>query len=1481
MSARKHIQRLEAAWRQRGLLVHADPSRDGIWIFQGSSESSHKVPYKGPGPLTVVEIQASGLQRKDKGIYEPTNLARSKQNSLNTANTSSSSASPSSSLENALRNAQVLNSRSIQNNNALNVMQELPTSPGMKSVTGSDITPSLKDLHEYFISSVLGSIVYFLCHDHDFIPLNSRTLVLNPIISERSKVQNHGTCQTLNAIELATLDISLTSLGTLIVKGHSDLVPGLQSLISNSNPGNLLENLSPGVALWLAPGGNAAKLHSIPDDLKTHGSLPLSELQSSSTDQKPNGFNVLSVKSWQSRCLDWLSTKGLNSAALESGGWLLVQVSSDQFPYMKSDLPNNAIFEDLAIVPWPALLCFQTSNLSYRNSQLSDAALTVRDPLAFAEEWFVSNDERAKAIVKRQKDRQAQVAEALSRELAEAEARTLQSNIYSPAALRRGSNAGAMYPTPPDAPQHPVGATPSFDGNVSTPGNPNPFAAPETALALGPISSAADADIWNASGRKDRLNPGINFADAENENDNLFGDLGGDLFGADITDADFSFFDEPDPIQIDQKSDSPTAVSLEATQDSLVKAVTPPRPPLDAVMLDSNHVSENPNIDRIAVTAGKRNDMEISDSKKGGGVGQKFIDPQPPLPPSIPFNKELVFQKLSQHQRENPANKPSRRAGLFNKIIFESSLLSVNEKYNAHGQFRVSKERKATKVDSGIPRTQYLESRKKIHESRPNIPNLAHSISKEKIAEDSKMNDPMEFLMDSDSASQVSEQDDTSRTTENSSPILPIFGSKRKWDFEEGDDVSSSFNALAMDFEQPASTPQSISSSQLPFLEADPADWSLATYLISPEPDVQSTALSDVELIATAQILADQAASSTLRLLPASGAEKNVQLNNNSATRKLVYSLTEAVNPCLQDANVCTLRCFSEIQGLTVLAEGLRLPPRPNQNPRVVTTDTPKAINIFPIPPPQLEIRRSDAKLTVLPAAVRFWEILGLGPSKGPKDIHAVCVFPNLEGVATNANIFLNQMRSAYESSRLGCHERVIGKDITDGLLHFSLDPRQQNTLHYLAVLKETAIRLSKILSSMDVDGKNFIVYFVYPIDNKALLVNICSAFQHLFNLYRKALSDHRLNPTNELVLQLVPLDFVASPTSMAVPPPTDYFRLAMEVYDRCIDFTSSSSTPAIMLEQPLPRSIDFKLIPNPSVALLQENTCLHVAYAQSIDDRWVAAAWTDNRGTQQMTASYCLGRKNEPISMPFFEIANEIWQTTLYFISCKKIHWRIILARVGVMDPSEIELWTSLAARESNAQISLTLITVQTDPSLSLLPPSITLSPNGGGVQPIITPVSTPQNLQSSIMSPETATTPTRENPTVATPSETPVEPDNEARLLDYTDQSWGALLSHRLNNSNSLMDLNLALISGYLIKRGGTNSDDPPVIMEVNIVQSEVAGNPRTFHESLLREILGYYRGLGTLARVRGTVDTVRDVRPWHIAASEKAVKTLYMMM
>lgn len=1487
---------METGWRREGKLVHCDPIKDGIWIFQSGSgwieaESS------------IVEAHGIRLSAKDKGTYEPASLAQGKQIGGNSLSTPSSSSSPSSSLENAIRTNQALNARAVQANSSQKSIHEPPTpSPEVKLGTAvGETLPSAKDIHESFISAVLGSIVYLLCRDHGFVPLNSRTLILtSPNLSSPGALANK-ILQNPSEITLATLDISLTSLGTLVVKAHSDTAPGLQRLMTTSNQANLSEKLTPGTPLWLAPGGTSAKFHGTSDDKNQMGDEPISQLQSNPADHRLNAFNSVTINSWQSRCLEWLAGKGLNTAGLETGGWLFVQVLPGHPPYSSSDYQGIPLLDDLTVIPWPALLCFQTSNYGARDSQGSSVLTAgTRDPLSFAEQWFTGKDERASAILKRQKERQ--VAEALSEEQADVDARALQSTTYSPAALRRGSNAGAMYPTPPDAIHHPVGVTPSFDGTVSTPGNPNPFAtndagAPTTS---NPPLPDADTEMWNSSGKKERTSSATHFpSDNDNDNDNLFsGDIsGGDIFGTDITDADFSFFDEPDNVLFGEKPGSPAVIADSAEQEPSNLGdttfinnpkLTAPEQALDTEMQDQKQ-PEPVSHQHAAVEPLKAGVSESTkDEAIGNAEGVDIVTEKPPQPIiSPPFNKATVFRRLFQEPKEATQHTPSRRASLFNKINFETSLLFVNEKYGAHGQFNFSVEKAPKRLGSSEPpKTEYLSSRRKPQDDKKAADSITRIFLEADVEPPAIVADPMDYLIGSDGASQMSEQDDTSHTTDEQS--LPTkFGVKRKWQWDNDDEsaIASPFDSLAMDFEHAASTPQSITGSQFPLLEADPADWSLTTYFTSPEPDVQSNALSDTERIATAQILADQAVSGTLILPGNTGMETPTHSNKASATRELMQGLKKAAAFCLKDITVCTMRSFIEIQGIPVLNQTLRLPPRPVANPRVPNVpEMARPNNPFPIPPPRLELRRSESTLSVLPSAVSFWENLGLGPSKGPKDINAVCVYPNFEGVAANASTLLDQMRSIYESSRLGGHERITSKDIANSLLPYAVDPVQQNKTHSLSALKETTGRLGRILASLPSEEKNFVVYFVYPVDNATLLVHICSAFQHLFNLYRKALSERKMSPSNELVLQLIPLDFIASSTSLVVPSPSEYTRLAMEVYDRCIDFSSSSSSPAIMLEQPLPKSIDFKLTPNPSASLLQENTCLHIAYAQSIDDRWITAAWTDNRGTQQMTASYCLGRKNEPISMPFSDVANEIWKTTLDFISHKKIHWRIMIARVGVMHPSEQEFWTGPAATESEAQVSLTLITVQTDPSLRLLPAPVTLVLNGSNAQSVITPVSTPQASQTSIISPDNASTPTQNNPsapTAGTPGEPPLEPDTDARLIDFTDQSWGAVLSHRLNNSNSLLELNPALISGYLIKRGGNNIDDAPIVIEVNIVYSEVVGNPRTFHESLLKEVLGYYRGLSTLARVRGVVDGVRDGRPWHVAAVEKAVKALYVLM
>lgn len=126
-------------------------------------------------------------------------------------------------------------------------------------------------------------------------------------------------------------------------------------------------------------------------------------------------------------------------------------------------------------------------------------------------------------------------------------------------------------------------------------------------------------------------------------------------------------------------------------------------------------------------------------------------------------------------------------------------------------------------------------------------------------------------------------------------------------------------------------------------------------------------------------------------------------------------------------------------------------------------------------------------------------------------------------------------------------------------------------------------------------------------------------------------------------------------------------------------------------------------------------------------------------------------------------------------------------------------------------------------------------------------------------------------------TPTEHSFEPDVDAVLLDPSDDTWGIVLSHRLNNSNSLLDYRPALASGYLMTRKGSTDADGTIVLGVNLVHAQAG----TEFELLMEEILGYYRGLTILTKAKGMIHPLREVLPWHIATAVKGQQTLSQVL
>lgn len=412
------------------------------------------------------------------------------------------------------------------------------------------------------------------------------------------------------------------------------------------------------------------------------------------------------------------------------------------------------------------------------------------------------------------------------------------------------------------------------------------------------------------------------------------------------------------------------------------------------------------------------------------------------------------------------------------------------------------------------------------------------------------------------------------------------------------------------------------------------------------------------------------------------------------------------------------------------------------------------------------------------------------------------------------------------------------------------------------------------------------VVYLLNPYSNPSAIVDLCAAFLRLFESYLQSKRSPQPSSPNEIVLQLVPMGLVASNISVVVPSHTQYKGLALEVYNRCsvgsAETRSGAAAPgntaSFLLAQKIPVSIDFSLTSTAPASLLHEPTDLHIAYSESFDGRWISAAWSDNDGGHQISMSYCLGMVDSDVRRPFGDVAREIWQTSLEVARSRKVRWRFLVAKVGIMEQEELDAWQLVAENTIGQSITPVLLAVDISPPLMLAPESeSTINSQNNPTTLYSTPISTPQ---PPILSPEqvyTAATPTSgTGPTnAATPTDSVIDVEPDSSLVDVTDETWGVVLAHQIQNTDSLTERRPGLASGYLIKRAGRQDEDGIVAMSVNLLLIEQP------YRTGLRDILKSYRGLGTVARLKGLEDPVKSVLPWHIAAAVKAQEALSLLM
>ena len=196
--------------------------------------------------------------------------------------------------------------------------------------------------------------------------------------------------------------------------------------------------------------------------------------------------------------------------------------------------------------------------------------------------------------------------------------------------------------------------------------------------------------------------------------------------------------------------------------------------------------------------------------------------------------------------------------------------------------------------------------------------------------------------------------------------------------------------------------------------------------------------------------------------------------------------------------------------------------------------------------------------------------------------------------------------------------------------------------------------------------------------------------------------------------------------------------------------------------------------------------------------------------------------------------------------------------------------VWLRALAASSRPSVSCTILTVDANPQLTLTHSDLQTSSSDVAPGLFVTPGATPQTNTPSPDISGLGSTPAGNAAQVGTPPpNTALGDDPEAKLVDITDETWGVIMDGTLDEVGTLYDEYKPMASGYLVKRAGPRDEDGLIPLGVNLFHGQKP------YRAVLKEVLGMYRNLGTLARVRGVVDPVKSVLPLHVAAARKAWK------
>ncbi|GAB1523752.1 hypothetical protein RhiTH_006902 [Rhizoctonia solani] len=314
---------------------------------------------------------------------------------------------------------------------------------------------------------------------------------------------------------------------------------------------------------------------------------------------------------------------------------------------------------------------------------------------------------------------------------------------------------------------------------------------------------------------------------------------------------------------------------------------------------------------------------------------------------------------------------------------------------------------------------------------------------------------------------------------------------------------------------------------------------------------------------------------------------------------------------------------------------------------------------------PKVAVGHSGQVVQVYAPALRFWEVVGLEPVGGAKDVVAYAVVEEGEEVGV-VKRWMERVGQVYETRRLGKH--VVG-DVGGGVV---------------SVKWESMVKtLVSFISSLPLTQSHIILYLIIP--QRAFSSPALRSFIPTLesNKFISTLSEHRHRLSTHLVPASLLFDHSTTPpesrqrlvsTALSVYdriPRTVGRRIRREIISLDIPAHTSVHVPAYTLARPLAPRFRFSMDwPDAQREVFDRHMFLHVGYSYSKSKRWLGATCIDERGEAYETKVWMC----EEWSVG--KVIAKVWSFAMRFAKRAAIEWRIVFCKMGEMEWDEVQAW-------------------------------------------------------------------------------------------------------------------------------------------------------------------------------------------------------------